>query len=153
MQEKDREFVLSTFRMLGQTIAEKMEEKSSEMTPTEIVANGKFYPLFNAEKQYLNYKAGYICVSPTGNLVRLLQPYDSTIYTDPPEKMESQWGFVWTTDPQYAKPFVESATSPYNNGDCCIYNGFVWRSNMDYNTWPPGTEGIDWENLGPAPTN
>lgn len=149
MQLTGMEFLSQVFMMFGKTIAETMQEKSSEMTPTEIVEKENFYPIFDPTKQYLDHKIGYVCRSPTGNLVRLIQPYDSLIYQAPPEELPAQWGFLWTTDPAYAKPFVESATSPYNTGDCCTYNGHVWKSGMDRNTWPPGTEGVIWEDLGP----
>ena len=59
-----------------------------------------------------------------------------------------QWRFVWSTDPQKALPFIEMATSPYNTGECCTYEGHVWRSGQDTNTWAPGTVGVQWEDLG-----
>ena len=42
----------------------------------------------------LERKAGFVCRSTAGRVVRLLQPYDSTIYnTQEPEELEAQWGF------------------------------------------------------------
>lgn len=145
---KDMEFIKKVFQQFGAQLAQKYEQKAPDMTPDEIHESADFFPDFNPSKQYLNYKTGFVCKSPTGNLVKLIQPYDSTIYTDAPELLPSQWGFYWPTDPKYAKPFIESATSPYNNGDVCTYNGHVWRSGMDNCVWAPGTDNIPWEDLG-----
>lgn len=144
----DRDFVLKLFEQYGKNIVDVLESKSSEMTANEIVENAEFYPDFNPEKQYLNYARGFVCVSPSGNLVKLLQPYDSHVYTSPPEELQAQWGFFWSSDPKHAKPFVESATSPYMQDDCCIFNGHVYKSGMNNNVWAPGTVGIPWEDLG-----
>ena len=65
-----------------------------------------------------------------------------------PEELTAQWRFKWSTDPKKALPFVSIATSPYATGDCCTYEGHVWRSGQDNNTWAPGTVNIDWEDLG-----
>lgn len=145
---KDMEFVLKVFKEYGRNVAESFEQRAASMTDDEIVENQQFYPSFNPDKQYLNYSSGYICISPSGNVVKLLQPYNSTIYTQDPEDLPAQWGFLWPTNPKYAKPFVALSTSPYMENDCCTYNGHVYRSGMNNNVWPPGTTGISWEDLG-----
>ena len=33
-------------------------------------------------------------------------------------------------------------------GDCCTYDGHVWRSGQDNNVWEPGSVGVKWEKLG-----
>lgn len=38
------------------------------------------------------------------------------------EELRAQYGFVWSDDPEKAKPFISMATSPYNIGNCCIEN-------------------------------
>ena len=96
----------------------------------------------------LERKAGFVCRSTAGRVVRLLQPYDSTIYTDEPEELPAQWGFAWSTDPAKALPFIAVSTSPYMTGDCCTYDGHVWRSGQDNNVWEPGSVGVKWEDLG-----
>lgn len=146
--DQDMQFVLKLFRQYGKQIAEEFELKASNMIDDELHASSIFFPDFNPEKQYLNYQAGFICISPSGNVVKLLQPYNSTIYTQMPEDLPAQWGVIWTKKPQYAKQFVESSTSPYMEGDCCTYNGHVYKSGMNNNVWAPGTVGIPWEDLG-----
>ena len=33
-------------------------------------------------------------------------------------------------------------------GDCCTYDGHVWRSGQDNNVWEPRSVGVKWEDLG-----
>lgn len=144
----DKEYVLTTMKRYGKILAESLQERSPKMTGTEIIAEEEYIPDFNPDKQYLNYSAGYICRSAIGNAVKLLQPYDSTVYTQQPEDLPAQWGFYWSTDPKKAKPFIALSTSPYMTNDCCTHDGHVWRSGMDNNVWAPGTVGVKWTDLG-----
>ena len=144
----DKELVLTTMRKYGKAVAENLQERVPEMNGTEIIAEEEFLPDFDPARKYLNYPAGYVCKSALGNAVKLIQPYDSTIYTQQPEELSAQWGFYWSTDPKKAKPFVAISTSPYMTGDCCTNNGHVWKSGQDNNVWEPGTVGVNWEDLG-----
>lgn len=144
----DKELVLTTMRKYGKAVAENLQERAPEMNGTEIIAEEEFLPDFDPARQYLNYPAGYVCKSALGNAMKLIQPYDSTIYTQQPEELSAQWGFYWSTDPKKAKPFVAISTSPYMTGDCCTNNGHVWKSGQDNNVWEPGTVGVNWEDLG-----
>ena len=96
----------------------------------------------------LERTAGFVCRSAAGRVVRLLQPYDSTIYTQEPEELPAQWGFAWSTDPAKALPFIQMATSPYMTGDCCTEAGHVWQSKMDHNVQAPSAYPLGWEDLG-----
>lgn len=147
----DKEFVLQTMKETGLARAQDLQAKSPEMTGTELYAAEDYIPDFQAacaQKNMLERKAGFVCRSTAGRVVRLLQVYDSTIYTQEPEELPAQWGFVWSTDPAYALPFISLATSPYNTGDCCTHEGHVWRSGQDGNVWAPGSVGVSWEDLG-----
>lgn len=144
----DKELVLSTLRKTGKLAAQSLQEGAPEMSGTEVVVEKDFLPNFDPKRQYLNYKAGYVCKSPQGNAVKLLQPYDSTIYTQEPEELPAQWGLYWSTDPKEAKPFLVSSTSPYMTNDCCTHEGHVWRSGQDNNVWAPGTINVKWTDLG-----
>lgn len=159
----NKAFVLDTMRKFGESAARDLQSRAPEMTGTEIYGESGFLPAFNAAKQYLNYKAGYVCRSAAGRAVRLLQPYDSTIYTQQPEELQAQWGFYWSQNPADALPFVALSTSPYNTKDCCTYpvdaEGLpsaegeeihVFRSGQDGNVWAPGSVGVKWDDLGPV---
>lgn len=146
----DKEFVLQTMQQAGLTQAQTLQEKAPEMTGTELYAQDDYIPEFSAAcalKDMLERAAGFVCRSTAGRVVRLIQPYDSTIYSQEPEELPAQWGFVWSTDPAKALPFIELATSPYMTGDCCTEGGHVYRSTMDNNVWAPSGYPDGWEEV------
>lgn len=132
----------------GRANALALQEKAPKMTGTELNAADSDIPSFKAavaNKNMLERKAGFVCRSSAGRVVRLLQPYDSTIYTQVPEELPAQWGFVWSTDPAKALPFVAISTSPYNKGDCCTDGGVIYRSTIANNVWSPSAYPAGWE--------
>lgn len=148
----NREFVLDTMRRSGKLIAEAVQAKSSTITGTELNAEGAYLPDFKvaaANKNMLDRHAGmtdgFVCKSTAGRVVRLIQNYDSSIYTGEPEELPAQWGFVWSDDPAHALPFVAISTSPYQTGNCCTENGVVYRSTMDSNVHAPSAYPAGWE--------
>ena len=147
----NKEFVLQTMKQAGLTQAQALQEKASDMTGTELYAQEGYIPDFQAAKaakNMLERTAGFVCRSTAGRVVKLLQLYDSTIYTQEPEDLPAQWGFAWSTDPVKALPFIQLATSPYMTVDCCTEGGHIWRSTMDNNTWAPSAYPSGWEDLG-----
>lgn len=155
MQLNDKEFVLDTMRETGLARAQTLQAQAPEMTGTELYAAEGFIPDFkeavkakNMMKRKAGQKDGFVCRSTAGRVVRLIQNYDSETFHEEPEELPAQWGFVWSTDPAKALPFMALATSPYNTGDCCTHEGHVWRSGQDGNVWAPGSVGVDWEDLG-----
>lgn len=147
----DKEFVLDTMQRAGLTQAQALQAKAPEMTGTELYAAEDYIPDFQVArtaKNMLERSPGFVCRSTAGRVVRLIQPYDSTIYTQEPEELPAQWGFAWSTDPAKALPFLELATSPYMTGDCCTEGGHVWRSTIDNNVWAPSGYPDGWEDLG-----
>lgn len=153
----DMEYVLYTMRRFGKVAAQSLQDRSSTMDGTQLYAEEEYIPSFTAavaKQNMLTRKAGvtdgFVCKSSAGRVVRLLQNYDSTIYTQEPEELPAQWGFVWSTDPAKALPFIAISTSPYMTGNCCTFEGHIWRSGQDNNVWAPGTVGVKWEDLGPV---
>ena len=140
-----REYVLDMMQRVGLAAAQSLQSRATELTGTEVYAEQSEAPDFDPEKQYLNYKAGFVCRSPSRRMVRLLQPYDSTVYTQTPEELPAQWGFYWSQNPEDALPFVALSTSPYMTGDCCTENGVVYRSTIDSNVWPPSEYPQGWK--------
>lgn len=154
----DKELVLQAMREYGRSKAAQLQEASAEMTGTELYAEEDYIPDFAAacaQKNMLERAAGFVCRSTAGRVVKLLQPYDSTIYTGEPETLPAQWGFVWSTDPAKSLPFVAMSTSPYMTGDCCTDGGKVWRSTINNNVWAPTAYPQGWEEVtdtdAPAP--
>ena len=149
----DKEFVLQTMRDTGLSQAQRIQAEAPDMTGTELYAEEQYIPDFQAAvtaKNMLERTAGFVCRSPAGRLVKLIQPYDSTIYPQEPEELEAQWGFYWSADPAKARPFVALSTSPYGEGDCCTEGGHVYRSTMKNNVWAPSEYPQGWEDLGPV---
>lgn len=132
----------------GRRQALDLQSRSPEMTGTELYAEDGNIPSFLAAKattNMLDRPAGFVCKSTAGRVVRLLQPYNSDIYTQEPEELPAQWGFVWSDDPAKAKPFIAMSTSPYMAGNCCTENGITYRSTIDNNVWAPSAYPAGWE--------
>ena len=132
----------------GRADAQALQAEADKLTGTELNAEDGKIPDFQAAVKNANMLtrlAGFVCKSTAGRVVKLLQPYDSTIYTGEPEELPAQWGFQWSQDPAHAKPFVAISTSPYNKGDCCTEDGTVYRSTMDGNVWAPSAYPQAWE--------
>lgn len=144
----NKEFVLETMASFGRAQAEVIQAKADNMTGTELYENEDYIPDFTAAcavKNMLQRSIGFTCKSSAGRIVRLLQPYDSSIFTAEPEELPAQWGFKWSTDPAKALPFVALSTSPYMTGDCCTENDAVYRSKIDYNVFAPSAYPQGWE--------
>lgn len=157
----DKDFTLETMRQYGKNRAVTVQAESPTMTGTELNAQDGYIPDFVAARQKMNMmqrKAGridgFVCKSSAGRVVRLIQNYDSDVFTAEPEELDAQWGFVWSNDPEKAKPFIALATSPYNTGDCCSFEtvsnddgtvSHVYRSTHDENVFSPADYPDWWE--------
>lgn len=141
----NKEKVLAREKERGRLAALEMQDKSSSMTGTELNAADDRIPFFSEavkRENMLTRKAGqtdgFVCKSSAGRVVRLIQNYDSDIYSHEPEELPAQWGFVWSTDPKKARPFIAVATSPYNIGEYCLNSeGIPYASNINTNVWSP----------------
>lgn len=146
----NKEYVLETLKRSGKATAQAVQSKAETMTGTELNAEDMYIPDFKiavAKMNMLNRPVGFVCKSTAGRVVKLLQRYDSSIYTDEPEAYASLWGFVWSTDPKKAKPFVAMSTSPYNIGDCCTENGKIYKSLTSSNVYAPSAYPQGWEEV------
>lgn len=146
----NRELVLETLKRSGKLIAQSVQTRSAEMTGTELNAEHSYIPDFKiaCEKMnMLNRPVGFVCKSSAGRVVKLLQVYDSTVYTQEPEELPAQWGFVWSDDPAHALPFVAISTSPYMKGNCCTEGDEIFRSTMDNNVYAPSAYPQGWEKV------
>ena len=126
----DNKMLLESFKKMGEIIAREVQNKAPEMDNTALCAESDFVPTFAKAVEKMNMldrKAGFVCKSTAGRVVRLIQPYDSTVYKGEPEEYLSMWGFAWSKDPAKAVEFIALATSPYNPGECCWFDGDIWR--------------------------
>lgn len=145
-----KEKVLARERNRGRADALEIQNKASEMTGTELNAADDRIPSFKAaceNKNMIDRPIDFVCKSGAGRVVKLVQPYDSEIYTQEPEELPAQWGFVWSKDPAKALPFIALSTSPYMKDECCSENGVVYVSLIDNNTWAPSEYVIGWKKV------
>ena len=149
MSATNKELVLRTMRSHGRRTAEDLQNRASEMPGTELYKESDFIPSFievREKKNMLERKIGFVCLSPSGRVVELIQPYDSDIYRDEPENLTAHWRFKWSQNPKHARPFVSITESYYRKGDCCIArDGSIRRSNLDVNTWDPMEHPEYWD--------
>ena len=142
--------MLGSVRAMARAYAGQVQEKAGTMSGTELYAEKTYIPEFAAAreaKNMLEREAGFVCRSSAGRVVRLIQPYDSGVYTGEPETLPAQWGFKWSTEPGDALPFVAIATSPYGIGDCCTENDKTWRSKIVGNVYAPSEYPAGWEEV------
>lgn len=145
---KNKDFVLETMRRSGKLIAQSVQTNAPSMSGTQLNAEGDYIPDFKAACLAMNMlkrPVGFVCKSPSGRVVKLLQVYDSTIFTAEPEELLAQWGFVWSDNPAHALPFISLSTSPYMKGNVCSENDVVYRSKLDNNVWAPSAYPEGWE--------
>lgn len=148
-----REEELKLIRQSGYLAAKDLQQRSADMSGTEINADDEIIPDFREAvktKNMLDRKAGqndgFVCKSSAGRVVRLIQNYDSNVFTGEPEELPAQFRFVWSTDPAKAKPFIASSTSYYNTGDCCLNKaGEPRRSKINANVFDPDVSPEFWE--------
>ncbi len=148
MTSKER--VLQRERDRGRIAAQEVQERSADMTGTELNAVDDRIPRFveAVKKTNMLYRPlGFVCKSTAGRVVKLLQSYDSEVFTGEPEELPAQWGFVWSNDPAKAKPFIALSTSPYMTGNCCMENDEVFRSKIDNNVYAPSAFADGWEKV------
>lgn len=146
----NKQYVLDTMRKYGRQMAQDVQERSDRMSGEELYGEKDFIPDFStavAKKNILERSVGFVCRSTAGRVVKLLQKYDSTIYTQEPEELPALWGFVWSKNPADALPFVALSTSPYGVGDCCTEGGKTYRSKIANNVWSPSSYPAGWEDV------
>ena len=145
---KNKDFVLETMRRSGKLIAQSVQTNAPSMSGTQLNAEGDYIPDFKAACLAMNMidrPVGFVCKSSSGRVVKLLQVYDSTIFTAEPEELPAQWGFVWSDNPAHALPCISLSTSPYMKGNVCSENAVVYRSKLDNNVWAPSAYPDGWE--------
>ena len=89
-------------RKTGRIVAQEIQSKTETMDGTQLYAEETYIPDFatSVKKQnMLSRPVGFVCRSSAGHVVKLIQPYDSEVYTQEPEELLAQWAFVWSSDP------------------------------------------------------
>ena len=150
MTSKER--VLQRERDRGRTAALNLAARAPEMTGTAIIAEQGHVPAWREDAVYTDKHVGFP-VQDAGQVYTILQPH--TPANNPgfrPADLPAIYSIKHTTDPARAKPYVapNGTSGMYMSGDCCTYEGHIWRSGQDDNVWAPGTTGVKWDDLGPV---
>ena len=148
----NKDYVLDAMWERGRELALGLQKEAPTLTGTELNDKDDYIPLFTESikvKNMLNREVGFVCRSSAGRVAKLLQVYNSDIYTNEPEELPAQWGFVWSQNPEKAKPFIALSTSPYNKGDCCIdiNDNYIYKSLIDNNVFSPTDYPAGWEKV------
>lgn len=146
---ESKEYVLDKMKEVGLRAAENLQAKAPEMDGTALIDREGDIPDFDPNKhQYLNWTAGQ-AVRDDGQVWKLIQPYDSSVYKYPPGEMRAQWGLMHTKDPAKAKSFVpvQGTSGMYMKDECCTEGGKVYRSKIDNNVWEPSGYPDGWEEV------
>lgn len=144
----NQELYINAVYAKGVADAADLQTRSAEMDGTALYSENEKIPDFKAAVAKMNMlerPVGFVCKSSAGRVVKLLQVYDSTVYTQEPEELPAQWGFKWSSDPSKALPFIALSTSPYGKGDCCTDGGKIWRSLIDNNVHSPSAYPQGWQ--------
>ncbi|MBR6604635.1 MAG: hypothetical protein IKK92_01985 [Prevotella sp.] len=150
MTSKER--VLERERQRGKAAALNLAVRAPEMTGTAIIAEQDHVPNWNENAVYKAEHIGFP-VQDNDQVYTILQPH--TPAHNPgsrPADLPAIYSIKHTTDPVKAKPYMapNGTSGMYMTGDCCTYNGRVWRSDQDNNIWVPGTAGVKWIDIGPV---
>lgn len=146
----NQQLYIDAMHAKGVADAKDLQERSANMDGTALYSEEEKIPEFKAAVAKMNMlerPVGFVCKSSAGRVVKLLQVYDSTIYTGEPEELPAQWGFKWSTDPSKALPFIALSTSPYSKGECCTEGGKTWRSKIDNNVHAPSAYPQGWQDV------
>lgn len=145
--ESSKEYVLDKMREVGLRAAEKLQSQAPDMDGTQLIDKEDDTPDFDPDKhQYLNWPTGS-AVRSEDQVWKLIQPYDSAIYKDPPSQMRAHWGLMHTKDPDKAKPYVEplGTSGMYMKDECCTEGGKIYISTIDNNVWTPTAYPSGWK--------
>lgn len=143
---ESKTFVLEKMKAIGLQAATALQEQALDLTGTQIIDREADIPEFDPAVQYLNWTAKAV-VRDNDQVWQLLQPYDSTVYTDRPENLRAQWSLCHTKNPKKAKPYVEpqGTSGMYMKDECCVQNDDIYVSTIDNNVWPPDQYPAGWK--------
>lgn len=139
-------FIMGLARMLG----EYMQEKAASMSAEELYNASMFFPSYNEDRDYSEKTDGYTCRKEDGTIMQLVTAASTGIATmdENDGHPQMRWKCVWSKDPMMAKPYMGDDASPYYTGDCCIWEGEIYRCLVDGNFSDPEDEPDRWEKVG-----
>lgn len=118
----------------------KMMEAVSQIVPEEKAADfTRFHPKWAGDGRLLTTGER---IQHEGILYTVLQGHH-TQEDWTPEAATSLFAKVLVSeDPDVVLEWEQpDSTNPYEQGDCVIYDGHIWQSDIDGNVWKPGEYG------------
>lgn len=148
MSNANRDLILSVMRANGRADALDLRNRAPAMDGTAIIAEEHKVPLWSADKDYSGWSAG-APVRHDGQVYSLIQPHNAAHYPgSTPANTPALWSIRHTKDPAKAKPWAAPAGTSglYMAGECCLWNGMVYRCMRDDNPYSPG-DFLEWWEL------
>lgn len=142
----NKEFVLTVFRENGRADALSLRSRAANMDGTGIIAEEQKIPAWDGQKDYSGWAVGGP-VTYNGNVFGLLQPHNASYYGGTPETLPALWSPLHTKDPKRAKVWLapNGTSGLYNEGECCVFGGAVWRCLHNDNPYSPADYPQWWE--------
>ena len=148
MTSKER--VLQRERDRGRTDALDLASRAGGMDGTALIAEQDHIPAWSEEAVYTLNHVGYP-VQDGEQVYTILQAH--TPANNPgfrPADLPAIYSIKHTKDPAKAKPYMapNGMSGVYEKGDCCIFNGVVYRSVFaGDNVWTPDAYPAGWEEV------
>jgi len=116
----------------------------SELSADEVTAILSLYPMWEIDKEYSKLNELYVY---NGVLYKVLQTHTSQS-TWTPDVAVSLFANVTPAGviPLWVQP---DSTNPFMKGDQVEFEGHIWESKIDTNTWSPKGYPGGWKDLGP----
>lgn len=141
--------VLELMRDLGRREAAALRETAADLSGTEIIAQERAVPPWDAQKDYTGCPKG-TPVTDEGQVWTLITPHRAADYQGRPSTLRALWGLAHTKDATRAKPWVDPAgqSGMYMKDECYrAEDGKVYRCKQDncaYNAQalPSAWEGV-----------
>lgn len=129
----NKAIVLDVMRDLGAREATELRKTASTLTGTEIIAQERAVPPWDAQQDYTGWPKG-APVEDEGQVWTLITPHRAADYQGRPSTLRALWGLAHTTDPDRAKPWVDpnGTSGMYMKGECYkAADGTVYRCLQD----------------------
>ena len=142
-----KELILDVMRAQGWADAMDLRNRAAELDGTGVIAEEAKAPAFDPSADYTGWPVG-APVTDGGQAYKLLQPYNAATWPDQrPADLPALWSVCHTTDPARAKPYAapNGTSGMYMEGECCTWEGGVYRCLADNTVWSPGEYAQAWE--------
>lgn len=142
-------FFIKFIQRLARVLGEWYQEKAPSMSNDALYEDSEFIPMYNPDRDYSEKTEGYVCKDFDGTIMRLTSVESLPMAVSEEDEVQPGmfWRKCWSTDPSKAKAFVTVATAPYNEGECCQFEGEIYRATDNMVTESPADDPSSWEKV------